>query len=287
MADSFSELSRKYREEMMRMYSNRRPPVPPPPPPRPPKPPECPPCPPCPPPPPEPPRPPRPQPRAVLPVNAPEITEPELPESLTEAFDEPELPEPAVEEIPEPELPEPAVEEIPEPKLPEPVTEELLQEDFSDPLLPEYIQPETPSLPSEWQAQEDYEKRNTAEGKLYIVASTADNAYPVPGARVTVYTRIGDKLQLNYLLITDESGATPVVTLPAPPASLSQDPDNLTPYATCDIKIYASGYFREEARDVPIFAGVTSRQEFQMIPLPLAVDEDAETIVFPSEAGGV
>ena len=273
MSDSVSELARKYREEMMRMYSNRRPPVPPP---RPPRPPECPPCPPPPPPPPrpEPPRPPRPQPRDIFPVSAPEITEPELPESITEEFIEPELPEPVAEEFPEPELPEP-------------VTEELPQEDFEEPLLPEYIQPESPSIPSEWQAQEDYEKRNTAEGRLYVVASAADSAYPVPSARVTIYTKIGERLQLNYLLITDESGVTPTVTLPAPPASLSQDPDNAFPYATCDIKIYASGYFREEARDVPIFAGVTSRQEFQMIPLPLAVDEDTETIVFPSEAGGV
>lgn len=287
MADSFSELSRKYREEMMRMYSNRRPPAPPPPkppaPPRPPKPPECPPC---PPPPPEPPRPPRPQPRGFLPVSAEpvmkEFIEPELPEPVTEEFIEPELPEPVTEEFTEPELPESVTEEFIEPELPEPA-----EEDFSDPILPEYIQPETPSLPSEWQAQEDYEKRNTAEGRLYVVASAADNAYPVAGARVTVYTKIGDRVQLNYLLITDESGVTPTVTLPAPPASLSQEPDNVSPYATCDIKIYASGYFREEARDVPIFAGVTSRQEFQMIPLPLAVDEDTETIVFPSEAGGV
>ena len=272
----FSELARKYREEMLRMYSSRKPPVPPPPkppaPPRPPKPSECPPC-PCPPLP-EPPRPPRPQPRNFIPVSA-EVSEPELPEPISEEIPIPELPEPISEEIPIPELPEPVSEEIPE------------EEDFSDPVLPEYIQPETPALPSEWQAQEEYEKRNTAEGRLYVVASAADNAYPVPDARVTVYTRIGDKIQLNYLLVTDESGMTPVVTLPAPPASLSQDPDKPTPYAVCDIKIYASGYFREEAKDVPIFAGVTSRQEFQMIPLPLAVDEDTETIILPSEAGGV
>ncbi|GEM_PF-142172 len=287
MSDSVSELARKYREEMMRMYTTRRPPVPPPPPPRPPEPPICPPCPPPPPPqPPRPPRPPRPQPRMALPANA-EFSEPELPEPIEEEIPEPELPEPIEEEIPEPELPEPIEEEIPEPELPEPIVEEIPEEDYEDPVLPEYIQPEIPSLPSEWQAQAEYDKRNTAEGELYIVAASADSAYPVPGARVTVYTRIGDSLQLNYLLVTDESGRTPVVKLPAPPASLSQDPDNPTPYAVCDIKIYASGYFREEARDVPIFAGVTSRQEFQMIPLPLAVDEDAETIVFPSEAGGV
>ena len=247
MSDSFSELAKKYREEMLRMYSTKRPPVPPvpppppPPPPRPPEPPKPPVCPVCPPPPPEPPRPPKPQPRNFIPVSS-------------------EIPETAPDEI----------------------QEEVLQE----PVLPEYIQPVTPSIPSEWQAQEDYDNRNTSEGSLYIVASVADNAYPVPDARVTVYTKIGDRLQLNYLLVTDESGMTPVVTLPAPPASLSQNPDNAVPYAVCDIKIYANGYFREEARDVPIFAGVTSRQEFQMIPLPLAVDEDSETIVFPSETGG-
>ncbi|MBR4319104.1 MAG: hypothetical protein IKP69_03525, partial [Oscillospiraceae bacterium] len=211
--------------------------------------------PPCPPPP-----PPKPQPRDFLPVSA----------------------EPA-----ESELPPPAEDVPPEPELPEPVAEELPEENYEEPVLPDYIQPVSPSLPSEWQAQEDYEKRNTSEGSLYIVASAADSAYPVPDARVTVYTRIGDRLQLNYLLVTDKSGMTPVVNLPAPPAELSQDPDNALPYAVCDIKIYANGYFREEAKDVPIFAGVTSRQEFQMIPLPLAVEEDAETIVFPSETGGV
>ena len=271
MPDSFSELAEKYREEMLRMYSTKRPPMPPPPPPRPPEPPRPPACPPCPPPPPEPPRPPRPprpQPRDFIPASA-------------------ELPPPDENEPLEAELIEPASDEPLEAELPAPASDEIPEENYEEPVLPDYIQPVTPSLPSEWQAQEDYEKRNTSQGSLYIVASAADSAYPVPEARVTVYTRIGDRLQLNYLLVTDENGITPVVTLPAPPAELSQDPDNALPYAVCDIKIYANGYFREEARDVPIFAGVTSRQEFQMIPLPLAVDEDSETIVFPSESGGV
>ena len=285
MPDSFSELAEKYREEMLRMYSMKRPPMPPPPrppkPPEPPKPPVCPPCPPCaPPPPPEPPRPPRPQPRDFIPASM------ELPAPVEDEPLEAELPEPAEDEPLEAELPEPAEDEPLEAELPEPAEDEIPEENYEEPVLPDYIQPFSPSLPSEWQAQEDYEKRNTSQGSLYVVAAAADNAYPVPEARVTVYTRIGDRLQLNYLLVTDESGMTPVVTLPAPPAELSQDPDNALPYAVCDIKIYANGYFREEARDVPIFAGVTSRQEFQMIPLPLAVDEDSETIVFPSESGG-
>ena len=172
---------------------------------------------------------------------------------------------------------------IPEPKLElEPAIEPMIE--YEEPVLPDYMQPVKPILPNEWTAQEAYEQRNTAEGKLYIVAATADSAYPVPDARVTVYSQIGGKAILNYLLKTDESGLTPVVALPAPPANLSQEPENIKPYATYNIKIQANGYFREEAKDVPIFAGITSRQVFQMIPLPLAVSEDLETIELPSQA---
>ncbi len=280
MKDSVSELAEKYREEMLNMYRRRpprpperppmppqpprppeRPPMPSRPPERPPMPPPCPPCPPCP--------PPRPQPRDSIPVSVEPDEPPEQPEVI-------QLSEPAEEETPEI-IGEPLEEIVMEENPPD-------QGDYEEPALPEYIQPEPPPIPEQWKAQEEYEKRNSSEGKIYVVAASADSAYPVPGARVTIYTKIGDQIQLDYLLITDESGATPVVTLPAPPALLSQDPENKNPYAVCDIKIYASGYFREEARNVPIFAGVTSRQEFQMIPLPAGVFEDAETIVLPSES---
>lgn len=190
------------------------------------------------------------------------------------------------EELPEEERPAPLSETPAEEERPEtlPETAASEEESYPEPTLPPYIAP-PPPVPEAWTAQEEYEARNTAEGSLYVVASAADAAFPVPGAKVTVYTRIGDTLQLQYLLTTDESGRTPTVTLPAPPALLSQDPDNAAPYALCDIRIFAGGYFREEARDVPIFAGVTSRQEFRLIPLPLYVPQDADTIVF-SEGGG-
>lgn len=169
-------------------------------------------------------------------------------------------PEPEPESVPEPEpMPEPAQE-------PEPVPEPTY---YPEPVLPEYIRPEPPQLPAEWEAQAAYEKANTAEGRLRIVAAAADGAYPVPGARVLVYTRIGEKRHLSYMLLTDENGETPTITLPAPPAGLSQEPENLKPYAACDIEISAKGFFPTEALDVHIFAGITTRQEFQLVPLPL------------------
>lgn len=233
--ENFSELSRKYREELLRMYSRRKPPE-------------------------------EKSQELTLPVNAPPAEIP--PEPVPEISENSETPENSeISEIPEPE-------EIQE------------EETFEEPVLPEYIQPVPPPLPEEWSAQEIYDQRNTAEGKIYIVAAAANNAYPVSGAKVTIYTRIGNTLHLDYLLTTDESGRTPTVTLLAPPASLSQSPEDSAPYATCNVNIYASGYFREEALNVPVFAGVTSRQEFQMIPLPLSVREDAETILFPADTTG-
>ena len=160
---------------------------------------------------------------------------------------------------------------------PEPEPENLPEPDpYPEPVLPEYIRPEPPQLPAEWDAQAAYEKANTAEGRLRIVAAAADGAFPVPGARVLVYTRIGEKRHLNYMLLTDENGETPTVTLPAPPADLSQEPENTVPYAVCEIEIAAKGFFPTEAADVHIFAGVTTRQEFQLVPLPLNMTiEDA------------
>lgn len=150
--------------------------------------------------------------------------------------------------------------------------------------LPSYIQPVIPQLPEEWAAQEAYENRNTAEGFLRVIAAAADSAYPVPDARVTVFTYIGKKLHLSYLLKTDENGETPTVPLPAPPADLSQEPENATPFASCDIRIAAKGFFKTQARDVHIFAGVTTRQEFQLVPLPIS-SEPGDEDIDPNETG--
>ena len=186
--------------------------------------------------------------------------EPELPEP------EASEPEPSEPELPESESPEPEPSLPPDfPEAHEPIDPEI----YGEPELPQYIQPITPTLPAEWQAQEDYEAHHTAQGYLRVIAAAAESAYPIPDARVSVFTNIGGKAHLNYLMVTKENGETPTVTLPAPPADLSQVPESEAPYASCDIRIAAKGFFRTQANDVHIFAGVTTRQVFQLVPLPL------------------
>lgn len=151
------------------------------------------------------------------------------------------------------------------------------------PPLPSYIQ-SAPPMPVQWAAQEAYEDFNTAEGRLRVVAAVANSAYPVPGAQVTVCTHIGGRCYLNYILVTNENGETPTVPLAAPPASLSQDPQTHIPYAVYDIHIFANGFFRSEALGVHIFDNITTRQEFQMVPLPIFPDIHAAQ-VHPNSEG--
>lgn len=197
-------------------------------------------------------------------------------ENSTPADEIVETPPPMPEAAPEP-LPLP----MPEPEVMEPMMppEEPIVPRYEEPVLPDYIR-EGAELP-EILREEKWDDGYTYEGKLQVIAAAGDGAFPVPGATVTVYRRHDGKEHLMYTLLTDDSGATPVISLPAPSAALSQEPGNVQPFAVYDIRILKNGFFRVLAEEVPVFAGITSRQGFRMIPLPLTVHEDVETIVFP------
>mgnify|MGYP007069930327 CR=1 FL=1 len=204
MKDNFNELSRRYQEQMMKLYECRpKPPAPPEPPrPMPPR-----------------PQPPKPEPRAIF-TDAPVAENNDntiiQPENIPQPIEEPLLDIPDNDNLPSDtaydtpagtqefseeteyseEIPEENYDTLDENHLED--NPELNDDDF--PEIPSYIQPVPPVFPDEWTAQEDYEQRNTAEGMLSVIASTADSAFPVPDARVTVYTRIGGKLHLNYMM---------------------------------------------------------------------------------------
>ncbi len=186
-------------------------------------------------------------------------------------------PPPEPEAFPEPEapalVPDDALPAFPEETAPAPPDTA-----YEEPVLPDYIRngPELPELLNEEEAS-----GYTAEGQLQVIAAAGNNAFPVPGAAVTVYRRHDGREHLMYSLLTDENGATPLITLPTAPAALSQEPGNAQPFAEYDVRILAPGYFRVLAEDVPVFAGITSRQTFQLIPLAMTVHEDVETIVYP------
>ena len=59
-------------------------------------------------------------------------------------------------------------------------------------------------------------------GKLKVQVTTGDGTFPVPQARVEVHRRFGDTSRLLFKNITDISGITDNMVLPALPVSYSQ-----------------------------------------------------------------
>lgn len=105
-----------------------------------------------------------------------------------------------------------------------------------------------------------------SEGNLLVTVTTIRTLYPVPAAKVTVFT--GDYNDMNVIdtAFTDQSGRTRVFTLPTPEKALSLDSGNkLIPYANYNLLIQADGYVDNVHINVPVFSGVTSVQNSNLM----------------------
>ena len=105
-----------------------------------------------------------------------------------------------------------------------------------------------------------------ANGFLIVTVRTAGGALPIEGATVTVES--GEEGgSFIRTLTSDQSGRTPIIALDTPAASGSLTPGGIRPYALYNIRVEKEGYYVHENRGAPVFAGVTSVQGAEMIPL--------------------
>ena len=108
-------------------------------------------------------------------------------------------------------------------------------------------------------------QQNQETGYLKVQTVEAGGAFPVEGATVIITDSTGGTVAS---LRTDRSGLTQTIPLFAPPASLSQSPESPSlPYSTYTIQISRDGFYPIEDYKVPVFAGITSIQRANMIPL--------------------
>lgn len=121
-------------------------------------------------------------------------------------------------------------------------------------------------------------------GSLILSVRTAGGAVPLEGALVTLrrgseegfpdgrwdgsFGSSDSSGELIAAFLTDRSGQTPRIDLPAPPRSLSQSPGPVRPYALYSAEVSLDGYYAATYSDIPVFDGVTSVQSVMMIPLP-------------------
>lgn len=105
-------------------------------------------------------------------------------------------------------------------------------------------------------------------GHLEVTARTGDGALPIEGALVIVTSTDENGQRLEYTATTDRNGLARIFDLPAADPRNSESPGMENPYYIYDVFISKDGYFDMESKGVPLFGGITSRQDFRMIPLP-------------------
>ncbi len=128
---------------------------------------------------------------------------------------------------------------------------------------------------------------NKDVGYLTVAVTSAKGALPLQGARVRIFNGGNNDTPPLFSLVTDESGRTPTVELPAPPFEASQTPDSGTvPYASYTIDTELDGYYTVQNINAPVYPGVYSIQNVLMVPLGAAGRREPDVDVRFNESMG-
>ncbi len=118
-------------------------------------------------------------------------------------------------------------------------------------------------------------------GSLKISVVSSLGLIPVAGATVSIsYT--GDPGEPLMELVTDNSGQTPVIELPAPPLSLSLSPEpEAQPYSEYNITVTAEGYEPVLVSGSEVFADQLSIQPISMEPVAVGQEDEEKKVFIP------
>jgi len=111
------------------------------------------------------------------------------------------------------------------------------------------------------------------KGLLQITATQNNRARPVHGAKITIFNT--DQKQIEEI-ITDDSGQTPQIQLPAPPLDYSLVPGSPMPYAQYNIHITADGFAPLAINDVQVLPDTLALQNCPLLPEEIAAQQPFE-----------
>ena len=120
---------------------------------------------------------------------------------------------------------------------------------------PENTLPEnnTPSFP------------DSSEGQMVVSVFTANQLLPVVNAEVVVTS---EDNSISKTSDTDRSGRTVSFSLPAPSATVSQEPTNALPFAQYKVTITHPDYYPAIIENVQVFGDNLTLLPVNLIPLP-------------------
>ena len=122
--------------------------------------------------------------------------------------------------------------------------------------------------------------QNTVTGNLIGIVTSIRGLYPVKNAKVSIFTGEYENMSVIDTDLTDQSGRTKIFVLPTPERSISLEKENASlPYATYNMVIEADGYIKNIHLNIPVFGGVTSLQQSNLL-LEETAGEDKSPQIF-------
>ncbi len=116
-------------------------------------------------------------------------------------------------------------------------------------------------------------------GTLMVSVTHSRGTYPIKNAHITVFDNSNPNIYEGY---TDENGKTARIHLAAPSSNKSEKPNiSVSPSKLYNIRISANGFLPAEIYNIPVFGGVTSIQQYDMLFAAAATNNEIQKIILP------
>lgn len=117
-----------------------------------------------------------------------------------------------------------------------------------------------------------------ATGYIQVRAYTSTAQFPLKDVAIALTSTDGTAIAMR---LTDRSGLITPIEIPVPDRSESLSPDpSEQPFATVNLYAHLRGYEQIEAENLQVFAGTTTLQNLEMIPLSELPGQWNQTAVF-------
>lgn len=117
-----------------------------------------------------------------------------------------------------------------------------------------------------------------ATGYIQVSAYTSNARIPLKDVAVTVTATDGTAIAMR---LTDRSGKINPIPIPVPDLAASQTPNTgQIPFTSVNLYARLQGYGQIENEDLQVFAGITTNQNLEMIPLSELPDSWGQKEVF-------
>lgn len=130
---------------------------------------------------------------------------------------------------------------------------------------------------SEEQDYCNYQKAYPKTGFLKVQTTIANGTFPISDVTVEVSKTFPTGRYVINTQMTDISGLTQPISLPAPPALISLTPGIKEPFASYDITLTHPKYTTVRIHNVPIYENQTTLQPVDLIPKTLT--PEGQTVI--------